>query len=145
MGEQPTAATALSRPLPLPDDLTRPYWQAAAEGVLVVQRCQACGALRCPPSATCDRCPASAHEWVRMSGVGTIYSYCVAYDTLVRGFTPPYVVALVELPEQPGLRITTNIVECEPDAVTIGMPVAVTFEPVGEDIWLPQFRPAAAP
>jgi uncharacterized OB-fold protein len=63
------------------------------------------------------------------------------HETYMKGFDAPYVVALVELEEQPGLRLTTNIVGCQVDDVTIGMPVVVEFEDRG-DVSLPQFGPA---
>ena len=60
----------------------------------------------------------------------------------IPGFNPPYVVAIVELEEQPGLRLTTNVVGCEPEDVEIGMAVKVVFEDVGDDVFLPLFEPA---
>ena len=57
------------------------------------------------------------------------------------GFPPPYVVCIVEIEEQKGLRITSNLVDCEPDQIRIGMPVRVCFEQV-DDVWLPLFAPA---
>jgi len=135
---------AQSRPLPAPDTLTRPYWDAAFAERLELQRCDACGRLRCPPAGHCPDCGSDAFHWIPVSGSGIVYAFCVAYDTLVRGFSPPYVVAQVELPEQAGLRIVTNIVECDPETVHTGMPVEVVFELVSNDIRLPQFRPVAA-
>ena len=54
---------------------------------------------------------------------------------------PPYVVAIVELPEQPGLRMLTNVVGCDPDAVRSGMAVELDFQRLADDLWLPVFRP----
>ncbi len=76
-----------------------------------------------------------------MSGRGTVYSYTVMHANLVAGFEPPYVVASIELEEQPGLLVTANVVACASDAVRIGMPVAVTFEERTPEVTLPQFRP----
>jgi uncharacterized OB-fold protein len=81
-------------------------------------------------------------EWVEMSGCGTIFSYCVMHLSLVAGFAPPYVVADVELQEQRGLRITTNILNCAVQDVRIGMEVTVTFEDREAGVTLPQFEPA---
>jgi uncharacterized OB-fold protein len=83
-------------------------------------------------------------EWVPMSGRGTVFSYCVMHMPLVAGFAPPYVVAEVELEEQPGLRVTTNILHCPIDAVRIGMAVVVTFEDREGGVSLPQFEPVRA-
>ena len=77
-----------------------------------------------------------------MSGMGTVVSYCVMHLPLVAGFAPPYVVADVELTEQPGLRVTANILNCPIGDVHIGMPVKVTFEDRAAGVSLPQFEPA---
>jgi hypothetical protein len=81
-------------------------------------------------------------QWVEMSGRGTVFSYCVMRLPLVAGFAPPYVVADVELEEQTGLRITTNILNCSIEDVRIGMPVTVLFEDREGGVSLPQFEPA---
>jgi uncharacterized protein len=80
-------------------------------------------------------------EWVNMSGRGTVFSYCVMHLPLVAGFVPPYLVVEVELEEQRGLRVTTNILNCPIDGVRIGMAVKVTFEDREGGFSLPQFEP----
>jgi uncharacterized OB-fold protein len=77
-----------------------------------------------------------------MSGFGTVYTFSIMHIALVAGFTPPYVVADVELDEQSGLRITANIVNCQASDVRIGMPVRVSFEKRDDRTALPQFEPA---
>jgi uncharacterized OB-fold protein len=81
-------------------------------------------------------------EWVALSGRGTVFSYCVMHLPLVAGFAPPYLVAEVELEEQPGLRVTTNILNCPIGNVHIDMAVTVAFEDREGGISLPQFEPA---
>ena len=76
-----------------------------------------------------------------MSGDATLHTYTVNHQAWIPGFDPPYLVAIVELPEQEGLRLTTNLVNVDVDDVRIGMPVRVTFEH-WEDVWLPLFEPA---
>jgi uncharacterized OB-fold protein len=76
-----------------------------------------------------------------LSGKGTVYTFSIMRDTFMRGFDPPYVIAQVELEEQPGLRLTCNILDCPIGDVRIGMPVEVTFEERPEGVTLPQFRP----
>ena len=134
-------AAPSSRPLPVPDDLTRPYWQAAWEGRLELPRCAACGRWRFPPIATCDACGSPAFAWTPVSGQGNVYSFGVIHENFIKGFDPPYVVAQIELAEQPGLCIMANILDCPPRRVAIGMAVSVTFEQVSDTIRLPQFRP----
>jgi uncharacterized OB-fold protein len=78
---------------------------------------------------------------VRSSGKGVIYTFTVTFQNTMPGFSEevPYVFAIVELTE--GVRLTTNIVDCDFEQVYIGMPVEVVFEPISPDISLPKFRP----
>jgi uncharacterized OB-fold protein len=75
-----------------------------------------------------------------VSGTGVVYTLTINHQPWYPGQTVPYAVAMVELPEQVGLRLTTNIIGCEPEAVCIGMPVRVRFVPF-EDVHLPLFEP----
>ncbi len=129
------------RPLPIPDFETQAYWDGAARGELVVQRCAACGTHRHYPRALCPTCHAAEHQWVRVSGRGSVYSFSIvrrapspAFATLV-----PYVVALIALDEGP--HLLSHIVGIDPNAVRIGMPVMVAFEAVGDGVMLPVFAP----
>jgi uncharacterized OB-fold protein len=129
------------RPKPLSDPETAPYWEAARRHELMMQRCSACAHIVFPPRPRCPACLAEALEWTKLSGMGTIRTFTIMHDTFMKGFDPPYVVADVDLPEQPGLKLTTNIVECDPRAVHIGQAVEVTFEDREGDVTVPQFRP----
>lgn len=132
------------RPVPAPDDVSGFYWQAAAEHRLVLQRCRSCHKLQYPPEICCVHCQSDQFALAEVSGRGVLYSYAVVDRALHAGFIDalPYVVAFVELDEQPGLRILTNLVDVPPDApLSCGMPVEVTFEDRGA-VTLPQFRPA---
>ena len=130
------------RPLPAPDELTRFYWDAAAEHRLVLQRCGSCSKLQYPPEICCVHCQAEEFEVAEVSGRGVIYSYSVVDRPLHAGFVDalPYVVVLVELADQPGLIILSNLVDV-PDGTSLscGMPVEVVFEDRG-GVTLPQFR-----
>ena len=130
------------RPPPQPDVTTSFFWDAAAQGRLSIQRCSACGYLQHPPDVVCTECQSPDLEPVEVSGRGTLYSFAIADRAFHPGFVAhvPYVVALVELPEQAGLRLLSNVVEAEPEHLRIGMPVEVVFEPRG-GMSLPQFRP----
>ncbi|MDA4106813.1 Zn-ribbon domain-containing OB-fold protein [Mycolicibacterium holsaticum] len=130
------------RPAPAPDDISGFYWNAAAEQRLVLQRCSSCHTLQYPPEVCCQRCQERNFELTEMSGQGVIYSYAVVDRPLHSGFLNalPYVVVLVELDEQPGLRILTNLIDVpEGTAVSCGMRVEVVYEERGS-ITLPQFR-----
>lgn len=137
-------ATADPRPLPLPDDISRFYWDGARDGRLLLQRCLRCSKYQYPPDVACVHCQSVEIEPSEVSGRGQIWSYVVVGRVFHEGFSAavPYVVGLIELEEQDGLRLLTNVVDVSPDAVRVGMAVEVTFEDHGE-IVLPQFRPAA--
>ncbi|RMF85370.1 MAG: Zn-ribbon domain-containing OB-fold protein [Nitrospinota bacterium] len=130
------------KPLPVVDEESRPYWEACKRHELVIQRCKDCGTFRFYPRALCGECLSGNTEWVRASGKGTVYTFTVTYQNRGAGFRDelPYILAYVELEE--GVRMLTNIVDCPPEKVRIGMPVEVTFEDVTEEITLPKFRPA---
>ena len=96
-----------------------------------------------PPASPCPKCGGEvAPEAV--SGRGHVFTFTINRQPYNPEVDVPYVIAIVELVEQTGLRFTTNIVDCAPEDVTIGMPVEVTFEPAG-DAWAPVFTPASAP
>jgi uncharacterized OB-fold protein len=136
---------SIPKPAPTPTDLTRPFWDAAREHRLVIQRCEACGRYIHWPQLCCPACASEALGWAQVSGRGIVYAFTVVQHVFHPGFTNdmPYSLALVELEEQPGLRLLANIVECENDALRTGMPVEVTFED-RDGYTLPQFRPAGA-
>ena len=129
------------RPAPVPDSDSAPYWSAAHDGRLVVQRCVVCGARQLYPRDRCLKCR-GAVEWIEASGRGTVYSFTVIRQNYTRPFRDqiPYVVALVDLEEGP--RVMTNVVGCDPDDVHIGMPVRATFETVSDEAGIALFEPA---
>ena len=130
------------RPRPEPDGISRFFWDAAAEGRLVMQRCESCERLQYPPEVCCVRCQTTELEHVQLSGRGTLFSYAIVDRLLHIGFADaiPYIVALVELDEQPELRILTNLVDVAPGTpLAGGLPVEVVFEDRGS-VTLPQFR-----
>lgn len=130
------------RPVPAPDGVTRFYWEAAADHRLVLQRCRACQKMQYPPEICCVHCQAEEFDAAETTGRGVIYSYSVVDRPLHAGFVDalPYVVALVELDDQTGLRILTNLVDVPAGTrLSCGMTVEVTFEDRGS-VTLPQFR-----
>lgn len=130
------------RPLPQPYQDTAPYWAAAKAHQFVIQKCRDCSEHQFYPRGVCSHCLSSALEWETASGQGTVYSFTVNHRAPHPGFAgmTPFVTAIVALAEGP--RMMTNIVECDPESVTIGMAVEVTFNDVSEDVTLPMFRPA---
>jgi uncharacterized OB-fold protein len=136
------AMPAIPKPLPHPTPVSRPFWDAAREHRLSLQRCAACGRHVYYPRTLCPHCGDSDLAWTDVSGRGTVYSYTIARRATARPFEPdvPYVIAIVELEEGP--HMTTNIVGCDPDAVHIGMPVEAAFDDVTDEVTLVTFRPA---
>jgi len=132
----------MGRPLPQPDDDSAPYWDAAARGELQMQRCASCRAWRFPPRPRCPRCQGDDAQSERVSGRGTIYSFVVAHAPVLPAFAArvPFAIVLVELDEDPQLRIVGNLLDVTPDQVRIGMPVVVDFETLADGVAVPQWR-----
>jgi acetyl-CoA acetyltransferase/uncharacterized OB-fold protein len=132
---------AVVRPLPAPDAETAPFWRACRAGRLEFSRCRACGWYVHPPRPVCPRCHGRDLAWEAVGGRGSVVSWTVNHQRWFPGQAVPYVIALVELAEQEGLRLTTNLVGLGPDAVRIGLAVRVTFAPGNDEIALPLFEP----
>lgn len=137
----PSIEPDLTDRLPPPiDDATRPLWTGGAHGRLLVQRCAACRRWTHPPVA--GPCPAcgGALAAEEASGRGTVFTYTVNHHPFNPAIPLPYVVAIVELAEQEDLRFFTNLVNCDPADVRVGMAVRVLFEDHGD--WsVPVFEP----
>lgn len=136
-------SNSANKPLPTPTTLTRPYWDAAHRGELVVQRCRRCAQYQHPPRPICSGCWSDDLDWHRCSGKGMVYSYSVAHRPTTPGFSAeaPFAVAIVELDE--GVRMTTNVIGCPVAEVHIGQPVKAVFEAVTPELSLVKFRPVA--
>ena len=126
------------RAFPIPDAVSRPFWEGIADGLLRLQHCRQCDRHVFYPRAVCPHCSADDLCWVDARGSGRIHSF-----TVVHRAPPdyrddvPYVVALVELDE--GVRMMTRVVDVDPSAVRVDMPVTVSIQ---GDPRLPYFRPA---
>jgi uncharacterized OB-fold protein len=132
-------------PLPIPQitDDNGAFWTGGRDGQLLITRCTSCGFWVHPPSPRCPRCLSDAVEPEAVSGRGTVYSFTINRQAWVPDLEVPFVLAIVELDEQPGLRLMTNIVDGRPDDVEIGMPVEVAFVERGE-AFVPVFHRVAA-
>lgn len=135
-------APAPRRPRPAVTADTAYFFEGAREHRLLVQRCDACGRLRHPPSPVCPECRSYEWEAVPVSGRGELYSYTVNHHPQVPPFEYPLLVGLVELEE--GLRVVADLIGVEPADVRIGMPLEVEFVECDSDLTLPMFRPAPA-
>ncbi len=132
------------KPVPVPDEVTGPYWAGTKQHKLTLQFCTACSDFQHPPFATCRKCGGTSLEWRDVSGKGKIYSFIIDRRLMTPGFDEPYAVLQVNPVEAKSdtVRITTNMRECALEDVKIGMDVEVVFEDVNETVTLPQFRPA---
>lgn len=132
-----------AKSLPPINPSTQPFWDACAQGRLLLQRCGDCGHLQFYPRLLCAACGSRTLEWAEVSGRGRVKTFTIIRRAVSAAFEPdaPYVVALVELEEGPTLM--SNIVGCDPADVAIGQPVRVTFEMRAQGIAVPQFEPAA--
>jgi uncharacterized protein len=130
------------KPLPQIDEESRPFWEALKRRELYIQKCRDCGDLRYHPRAQCTNCLSSNTEWLRSPGRGKVYTFSVTHQNPTPGFREalPYILAYVELDE--GVKMLTNLVDCQPDTVKIGMPVEVVYEDVTPEVTLAKFRPA---
>ncbi|MEI5099343.1 Zn-ribbon domain-containing OB-fold protein [Streptomyces sp. PmtG] len=129
--------------LPEPDAFTRPYWDAAAEGVLLVRRCRApgCGRAHHYPREFCPYCWSEDVSWERASGRATLYTWSVVHrnDLPPFGARVPYTAAVVDLAEGP--RMMTEVVDCAESALRVGMPLRVRFRRAAQGLVVPVFGP----
>lgn len=128
------------RVLPPAEGPTGFFWTMSQDGRLRFLRCEACGYYIHPPTSYCPQCGGREAEPQVVSGLAVLYSFTVNHQPW-DGDDRPYVIGVVELAEQAGLRLMTNVVGVAPDDVYIGMPLEVTFEDLAP-VHLPLFRPA---
>ena len=127
------------RPLPELTPWTEWFWTSGADGILRIQGCADCGTLVHPPVPVCPVCRSRSSTPNAVSGRATVVGYTVNQHQWHPDLPAPYVVAVVALTEDPSVRLTTNIVGCDPDDVRVGLEARVRFEHV-EDVWLPVFE-----
>ena len=135
----------VTRPIPVPNEWTRPFWDAAKRAALELQRCQSCGHFQHPPYATCTQCVSTDLKFEAVRGEGAIYAYTIMYHTGDKRFASavPYASIIVELDDAPGALMAGNLLDAEYTEAKVGRRVEVVFEKLNDDITLPQFRLAA--
>jgi uncharacterized OB-fold protein len=129
--------------LPVPDQESEPFWQAAKEGRFLIMHCRTCDRTYFYPRRYCPHCWSDETEWRESSGRGMVYTYSVVHQNPAPPFNEwtPYAVVLVDLEE--GVRVMANWDrEASLEALAVGAAVAVTFEAINDTISLPRFRPA---
>jgi len=117
---------------------TEAFWSAAAEGRLVVEGCESCGAESFPPRGMCRSCHGRAMRPVEVTGRGRVYSYTVNYQRWLPELEVPYVIVLVEFPDHPGVRVMGRL-RGAPEDVAIDMEVEIGFEPGPGGFAIPSF------
>ncbi len=132
----------VTRPVPVPNQWTKPFWDAAREGRLKLQRCQSCGHFQHPPYATCLRCIGVDLKFEPVRGLGSIYAYTIMYHSGDKRFAPvvPYASIIVELDDAPGALMAANLLDAPYTEAKVGRRVEVVFQKLNDDITLPQWR-----
>jgi uncharacterized OB-fold protein len=139
MGEGNTMS-GYKKPLPVVQPWSKTFWEAAKQHKLMIQTCSGCGLKIFYPRKYCPNCWSSNLAWYEASGKGEVFSYSITMAGVEERFSEdlPYVLALVDLEE--GIRMMTNIVDCKPEEVFVGMKVEVTFRDITDEFSLPMFR-----
>lgn len=129
------------KPLPVVQSWSQPFWDAARQHGLIIQRCEECGTNIFYPRRNCPECWSPNVGWINASGKGKVYAYSITLAGVEDRFAAdlPFVLALVDLRE--GVRMMTNIIDCRPEDVVIGMNVEVVFKDITTEFSLPMFRP----
>ncbi len=129
------------KPMPKPTPWSQPFWTAAKEHRFVLKRCTACGKFQHPPYLYCPHCMSEEAEWVEAAGRARLYGWTVNEFAVPFPFWDdlPYVTAIVDLEE--GVRMISNIVECDPNELKNGMELEVVFDDVSPEFTLPKWRP----
>lgn len=123
------------------DRWTEPFWDAARRHVLTAPKCASCGTFRMPPTPFCPHCLSQEVEWPELSGQGTVYSFTVVNRAIIPAMeaTLPYVPAIVELPDAPGVRLVSNIVDVPVSSIAIGQAVRLRWHDRADGVSVPCF------
>jgi uncharacterized protein len=139
-----SAESPLTRPIPVPDERSQGYWDAAADHVLAIARCSRCGTFAIPPDIVCSHCHSTEPDftYVPVSGRGVVRSWTVMHQSFVPGFDDliPFVLVDVELEEQADLRTIGRLLDGPDTPLAIGARVTVAFEDLGPGISVPAFE-----
>ncbi|HET9200275.1 MAG TPA: OB-fold domain-containing protein [Dehalococcoidia bacterium] len=134
--------TDYKKPMPVPDEASRPFFEGMRKHQLVLMRCGSCRRWRLPAAQRCPECWSLEYAWEEASGRGRVYTFALMHHVLHPGFADeaPYNVTVVQLDEGP--RYQTNLVGVGNDEIRVGMPVAATYEDINNEVSLLKFRPA---
>jgi uncharacterized OB-fold protein len=137
-----TEGTAYGRPIPQVEPEAAPFWQSLREHRMRIQRCGACEQFYFPPSDRCPACLSDDVTWTEVSGRGRVWTTATMYRAYLPAYQAdvPYDVSVIELAE--GAKVWSNVVECSPDEVKVGMAVRVRYDDVTPALTLARFVPA---
>lgn len=131
------------RPVPVADELSAPYWAAAAQHGLVIARCSRCAAFSHPPDIACTRChhPDPAFVFEPVSGAGAVRSWVVLRQSFLPGFQDelPIVLVDVALDEQDDIRLIGRLLDGVDATLAVGQRVIVAFEDLEPGVSVPAF------
>ena len=132
----------VGRPVPVPDELTAPFWAAAASGELVLPRCSRCTRMTLPPDPVCPHCGTTAPDWhyERVSGNGRVRTWTIVRQAFLPGFEVPLLLVDVEVLEHPDLRIIGRLVGGVDAGLRAGALVRTEFDRLTEDVAVAVFR-----
>jgi uncharacterized protein len=133
----------VTRVVPVPDDLSREFWTAAAEGRLVIRRCADCGTFHHPPRPLCPACQGSDCPFTEVSGRARLYSWTRTEHSVLPALEVPYVCLVVELVEQEGLYLVSDGIGLDLGELRQGTAMHVVFDAVAGDATLPRFVPGS--
>lgn len=138
-----TNSTVVAKPAPVVSEWAKPFWEATKQGRLIIQQCNDCNKPIFYPRSGCPHCASADVGWIEASGRGSVYSFTVVESNAPSAFQQdiPFVVAVILLEE--GVRMLSNVVQCDPHSLRCDMPVQVVFEAGDGDFVLPKFKPAA--
>jgi uncharacterized OB-fold protein len=136
-----TGSAGFATFVPVPDEITAPWWEATKEHRLTLQTCQRCAQVQHPPRALCVHCGSDELDWTLSEGSGVVDSFTVVHRAPRPDLTVPYVIARVRLAE--GVILLTRLHEREPGDWRIDDPVRVAWADLDGGRALPVFVPDA--
>jgi uncharacterized OB-fold protein len=137
----PTEPPPIPKPRPSPTPVSRPFWDALREERVVLQHCDDCARWVYYPRSRCPTCLSDRLTWTDVDGSGAVYTFTVAEQPTAPPFADdvPQLLAIVELTE--GVRVSTTLVDVDPGAIVVGMPVAPVFDHGDDGITLLRYQP----
>jgi uncharacterized protein len=121
---------------------TEPFWDATRERKLIIAKCANCGTFRHPAGPFCANCQKQEIDWVEPKGEGVIYSYTICRRSPYPGKVPDFTYApiVVELPDAPGTRMISTLIDADPADIAVGRKVVLDWNPLPDGHHVPTFR-----